>query len=82
MKPGGRIIFSFFDYIHSEHPSIPYAVTEDEVRLMYNKDSFKHLTLLQDIGVKEAMEFVGVKEGENIHFPLWEMSRYSWKIVL
>ena len=82
LKPGGRIIFSFFDYIHSEHPSIPYAVTEDEVRLMYNKDSFKHLTLLQDIGVKEAMEFVGVKEGENIHFPLWEMSRYSWKIVL
>ena len=79
LKPGGRIIFSFFDYIHSEHPSIPYAVTEDEVRLMYNKDSFKPLTLLQDIGVKE---FFGVKEGEDIDFPLWELSRYSWKIVL
>ncbi|XP_064403795.1 thiopurine S-methyltransferase-like [Halichondria panicea] len=82
LKPGGRIIFSFFDYIHSEHPSIPYAVTEDEVRLMYSEDSFKPLTLLQEIDVKEAMELFSVKEEDDVHFPLWELSRYSWKIVL
>ncbi|XP_064403828.1 thiopurine S-methyltransferase-like [Halichondria panicea] len=82
LKPGGRIIFSFFDYIHSEHPSIPYAVTEDKVRLMYSEGSFKPLTLLQEIDVKDTMEFFSVKEGDDVHFPVWELSRYSWKIVL
>lgn len=82
LKPGGKILLSFFDYIHSEHPSIPYAITEEEVGMLY-RDFCKSPVLLQEIGAKAAMNHLGSRERDkNVLFPIWKLSRFSWKIVL
>ena len=41
-KPGGRIVLSFFDYEHSEHPTVPFAVTEEEVTTLYKEHLAPH----------------------------------------
>ena len=78
-KPGGRIILSFFDYEHSEHPMIPFAVTEKEVTTLY-REHFKPPQLLQEYDAKKTTELCDLKEDST--FPVWTFSRYSWKVVL
>ena len=78
-KPGGRIVLSFFDYEHSEHPTVPFAVTEEEVTTLY-KEHFSPPQLLQEYNAKETAEIYDFKE--NTQFPVWTFSRHSWKVVL
>ena len=52
-KTGGRILLSVFDYEHSEHPTIPFAVTEAEVGVLYEKH-FKQL--LQEFDAKQTTD--------------------------
>ena len=78
-KPGGRIVLSFFDYEHSEHPTVPFAVTEEEVTILY-KEHFSPPQLLQEYNAKETAEIYDFKE--NTLFPVWTFSRHSWKVVL
>ena len=77
-KPGGRILLSIFDYEHSEHPTIPFAVTETEVGVLYQKH-FK-LQLLQELDAKQTMD--AFKFPHDTLFPISSLSRYSWKILL
>ena len=81
-KPGGRVLLSFFDYIHAEHPSVPLAITEEEVAEYYG-DYFVTPELLESIDAKRAIEAFGLVEGDSTAiFPIWELSRFAWKIVL
>ena len=78
-KPGGRIILSFFDYEHSEHPTVPFAVTEEEVTTLY-KEHFNPPQLLQEYNAKQTIEIYDMPEDSP--FPVSTFSRYSWKVVL
>ena len=78
-KPGGRIVLSFFDYEHSEHPIVPFAVTEKEVTILY-KEHFNPPQLLQEYNAKQTTDIFDLKEDSM--FPVWTFSRYSWKVVL
>ena len=78
-KPGGRIILSYFDYEHSEHPSVPFAVMEEEVTTLY-KEHFSPPQLLQEYNAKQTAEIFDMRE--NSKLPVWTLSRYSWKVVL
>ena len=77
-KPGGRILLSIFDYEHSEHPTIPFAVTETEVGVLYQKH-FK-LQLLQELNGKQTMD--AFKFPHDTLLPISTLSRFSWKILL
>ena len=80
-NPGGRILLSTFDYEHSEHPTIPFAVTEEEIVSLY-KGQFEHPQLLAELDhVKTAETFDLYAQGPN-RFPVWTFSRFSWKILL
>ena len=74
-KPGGRIVLSFFDYEHSEHPTIPFAVTEEEVTTLY-KEHFSPPQLLQEYNAKQTAEILDMRK-----LPLLTLSRYSWKVA-
>jgi thiopurine S-methyltransferase len=78
-KPGGRMVISFFDYEHSEHPIVPFAVTEEEVTTLY-KEHFNPPQLLQEYNAKQTAELFDLKEGSI--FPVWTFSRHSWKVAL
>jgi len=77
-KPGGRILLSIFDYEHSEHPTIPFAVTEAEVGVLYQKHF--NLQLLQELDAKQAMD--AFKFPHDTLFPVFSLSHFSWKIIL
>ena len=77
-KTGGRILLSIFDYEHSEHPTIPFAVTEAEVGVLF-KEYFK-LQLLQGFDGKQTMD--AFKFPHDTLFPISTLSRFSWKILL
>ena len=79
-KPGGRILLSFFDYEHSEHPSIPFALTEEEVAILY-KDNFNHPELLDEIDASKTADLFKSRQRADSLFPVWTLSRYSWKIL-
>ena len=81
MKPGGRILLSFYDYEHSEHPSMPFAVTEDEVTMLYT-DNFNPPQLLDDIDATKTDNLFDTRGCQEMALPIWTLSRYSWKIVL
>ena len=80
-KPRGKLLFSFFDYIHSEHPSVPFAITEEEVCELY-RDSFEPPKLQQSVDAETSIKYFGLKKDEKCIFPIWELSRYEWKIVI
>ena len=79
-RPGGRNLLSFFDYEHSEHPTVPFAVTEEEVTTLY-KDHFKPPQLLHEFDATKTINLFDIKEGRTL-FPVWTLSRFSWKVVL
>ena len=80
-KPRGKLLFSYFDYIHSEHPSVPFAITEEEVCELY-RDSFEPPELLQSIDAETSIRYFGLKDDGNCLFPIWELSHFEWKIVI
>ena len=80
IKPGGRVLLSIFDYVHSEHPTIPFAVTEEEVISTF-KDTFKTITLAKELDAK-AMAKVFHLESPDCYFPVLTLSRLFWKIIL
>ena len=77
-KPGGRILLSIFDYEHSEHPTIPFAVTETEVDVLF-KEYFK-LQLLQGFDGKKMLDIF--QHPQDTLLPVLCFSRFSWKILL
>ena len=77
-KTGVRILLSIFDYEHSEHPTIPFAGTEAEVGVLYQKH-FKR-QLLQELNAKQTMD--AFKFPHDTLFPISTLSRFSWKILL
>ena len=81
LKSEGRLLFSFFDYVHSEHPSIPYAMTEEEARACF-KDSFHPLQMLEELDAERASEYFSLHKRKEVFLPIWTLSRFSWKIVL
>ena len=80
-KPGGRMLLSIFDYEHSEHPSIPFAVTEEEVATIY-KSSFSPPKVLQEMDTQKMEETFRFREIPDTLFRIWELSRFSWKVLL
>ena len=81
IKPGGRMLLSVFDYEQAEHPTMPFAVTEAEVGVLY-KNSFE-LQLLQEFDRKKTKDLF--KSSENTFISascLLSLSRFSWKIFL
>ena len=80
-RPGGRILLSTFDYEHSEHPTIPFAVTEEEIRELY-KEHFNPPQLLADLDDKITTETFNLQAQGLGRFPVWTFSRFSWKILL
>lgn len=80
-KPGGRVLLSIFDYLHSEHPSIPFAVTEEEVVNLYQEsENYKHLKLLKKYDAEQTANLFNLHPGTM--FPVWNFSHFSWKILL
>ena len=75
-KPNGRILMSTFDYEHSEHPAIPFAVTEEEVVTLY-REHFQPPQLLQEFN---ADEYSSIFRGTL--FRVQALSRFSWKLFL
>ena len=80
-KPGGRMLLSFFDYKHSEHPSMPFAVTEEEVTAIY-KSNFSQQKMLQELDTQKMMDTFHIKDDPDTLFRVWELSRFSWKMLL
>ena len=78
-KPGGKILLSFFDYEHSEHPTVPFAVTEREVVDLY-KENFKTPELVQEFNATKIAALFNMSP--NTIFPVWTLSRFSWKLLL
>ena len=80
-KPGGRMLLSIFDYEQAEHPTMPFAVTEVEVGVLYEK-SFE-LQLLQEFDSKKMRDVF--KSSEQTFFSascLLSLSHFAWKILL
>ena len=79
-KPGGRVLMSIFDYDHSEHPSIPFAVTEEEVNSLFKED-FKSITLVKELDAQRTADIFAMHDPDCI-FPVLTLSRMSWKVLL
>ena len=80
-KPGGRMLLSILDYEHTEHPAIPFAVTEEEVGVLYEK-SFE-LQLLQEFDRKKLTDVLKSSEQTILSAScLLSLSRFAWKILL
>ena len=80
MKPGGRMLLSFFDYEHAEHPALPFAVTEAEVTTLY-KEHFK-IQLLQESDLKKLVDIFEFTDKEYYKSFPHNLSRFSWKFLL
>ena len=80
-KPGGRVLLSVYDFEHSEHPSMPFAATEDEVTTLYI-DSFYPPRLLEEIDATKTDYLCDTRRRQDMSLPVWNLSRYSWKILL
>lgn len=78
-KPGGRVLLSIFDYEHAEHPTIPFAVTEEQVVNLYQQ-SFQTPKLLQTFDATKFTHLFNLHPGTL--FPVWALSRFAWKILL
>ena len=78
-KPGARVLQSIFDYEHTEHPMVPFALTEAEIVILYEEDL--DIQLLQEFN---AQEFVDVFKfpSETDRFSVLSFSYFSWKILL
>ena len=77
-KTGVRILLSIFDYEHSEHPTIPFAGTEAEVGVLYQK-YFKQL--LQEFDAKQTRDALELPHDAQL-IQISSLSRFSWKILL
>ena len=77
-KPRGRVLLSIFEYDYSEHPSIPFAVTQDEVISLYGK-SFEIPKVLQELDASKTTEILKLTP-DNI-FRVMTFSRMSWKLL-
>ena len=75
-KPNGRILLSTFDYEHSEHPTIPFAVTEEEIVKLY-REHFQPPQLLQELNANDYCSAF-----PSILLPVQALSRFSWKLFL
>ena len=78
-KHDGKILLSFFDYEHSEHPTVPFAVTEKEVVDLY-KENFKTPELVQEFDATKTTDLFNLDT--NSIFPVMTFSRFSWKLLL
>ena len=80
-KTGGRILLSIFDYEQAERPTMPFAVTEAEVGVLYEK-CFK-LQLLQEFDSKKMTDVFKSSEHTFLSAScLLSLSRFAWKILL
>ena len=79
-KLGGRVLLSTFDYEHAEHPTIPFSVTEEEIKGLY-EDKFETPKLLVEYNAEQTAEIFKLRYPESL-FPVWTLSRFSWKILL
>ena len=80
MKPGGRMLLSVFDYKQSEHPTIPFAVTEEEVVGLF-KESFDPPRVLEEIDADRTADIFHMYN-RVLLFPVKTFSHFSWKIYL
>ena len=78
VKANGRILLFIFEYDHSEHPALPFAVTEDEIVKLY-KENFQVPELLQEFTAKE---FYDTFHTPTDLFPVLALSQFSWKLFL
>ena len=78
VKANGRILLSIFDCEHSEHPAVPFAVTQGEIVKLY-KENFHVPELLQEFTAKE---FYDTFHTPDDVFPVLALSRFSWKLFL
>ena len=79
-RPRGRVLLSIFDYDHSEHPTLPFAVTEYEVKSLY-KEHFEPPQLLHEVDATKMEELCKMDHTYTL-FPVWNFSYFSWKILL
>ena len=78
-KPGTRVLQSIFDYEHTEHPMVPFALTEAELVTLY-KENFD-IQLLQEFDAQEFVDAFRFPSGSE-RFPVLTFSHFSWKILL
>ena len=80
VKANGRILPSIFEYDHSEHPALPFAVTEDETVNLYIQGELSS----PRIGIQEftAKEFYDTFHTPADLFPVLALSQFSWKLFL
>ena len=69
-RPGGRILLTTSDYEHSEHPTIPFAVTENEIRELYKR----HFDLPQLLADKKIAEMFNLRAQGLGRFAVWTFS--------
>ena len=83
VKPGGRVLLSIFDYEHSEHPSMPFAVTEEDVVTLYS-DHFVPPELLQELDGSKTVDIFEHNPRSFTGIRTWvsKLNRFSWKILL
>ena len=75
------MLLSILDYEHAEHPAMPFAVTEEEVGVLYEK-SFE-LQLLQEFDHKKLTDVLKSSEQTILSAScLLSLSRFAWKILL
>ena len=80
-RSNGRVLLSTFDYEHSEHPTIPFAVTEEEIKSLYEV-YFEPPQLLADLDAEKSADVFNLRAQGAVRFPVWNFSRFSWKILL
>ena len=78
-KPEGKVLLSIFDYDHSEHPSIPFTVSEKEVNTLF-KDFFTTIKLQKELDAETTANIFHHDSGGI--FPVLKFSQMSWKIML
>ncbi len=78
-KPGGMILLTAFDYDHSEHPSVPFAVTPVEVESLYGA-SFD-VQLVHELDLDQTLKQLQHRERKD-NFQPWTLSRFAKKYYL
>ena len=75
-KVGGTILLTAFDYEHSERPSPPYAVTQEEVNLLYGAKF--DVQLVCEYNLEQTLKQMPIREKSTRFYP-WKLSRFAKK---
>ncbi len=78
-KPGGMILLTAFDYDHSEHPTIPFAVTPVEVESLYVA-SFD-VQLVHELDLDQTLKQLQLREKKG-NFQPWTFELFCKKVLL